>query len=196
LTGIELAGREGCRDSDGRDDEIALAARSNPTAFELLYRRHRQPVFRYLRARTGSDEDALELTAVVFERALTAVGRYRPSGGGVVAWLFRIARNAANDAARSRRRRTWIPLEDLQDEGEPRDPEAAEDGFLKRERLAELRARVAGLPELQREAIVLRYAGGLTAREIGVTLGKSEAAAQKILSRALATLREAYRDDE
>jgi DNA-directed RNA polymerase specialized sigma24 family protein len=36
----------------------------------------------------------------------------------------------------------------------------------------------------------LRYAGGLTAREIGAVVGKSEAAVQKQIQRALGALRE------
>jgi RNA polymerase sigma-70 factor (ECF subfamily) len=196
VTGIELTAREGSRDSDGRDDEIALAARSNPAAFELLYRRHQAAVFRYLRARTGTDDDAAELAAVVFERALGAIQRYRPSGGGLLAWLFTIARNVANDAARSSRRRSGVRSRFTAGSLDPPDPRLPDDGLLERERLMELRRRVGELPDIQREAIVLRFAGGLTAREIGVTLGKSEAAAQKILGRALAALREAYRDDD
>ena len=48
---------------------------------------------------------------------------------------------------------------------------------------------LATLPDLQRDAIVLRYGAGLTARQIGEVLGKREAATQKLLSRALASLR-------
>jgi len=54
---------------------------------------------------------------------------------------------------------------------------------------------VAGLPPIQREAIVLRYAAGLTAREIGEVIGRSDQATQKLLTRALATIRETYRVD-
>jgi len=43
---------------------------------------------------------------------------------------------------------------------------------------------------------VLRFAGALTAREIGRVLGRSEAAAHKLVNRALAALREDYRDDD
>jgi RNA polymerase sigma-70 factor, ECF subfamily len=109
--------------------------------------------------------------------------------------LFTIARNVANDAGRSKRARASFTFRLTDSEPDPPDPRLTEDELLDRERLRELRARVARLPETQREAIVLRYAGGLSAREIGVTLGKSEAATQKLLSRALTTLREAYRDD-
>jgi DNA-directed RNA polymerase specialized sigma24 family protein len=90
-----------------RDEELALAARSDPAAFGLLYDRHRLAVFRYLRTRTNSEDDAAELTAVVFARALMAMPRYRPAGGGFLAWLLRIARNAAIDAGR---RAPVVPL--------------------------------------------------------------------------------------
>jgi RNA polymerase sigma-70 factor (ECF subfamily) len=195
VAGIELVGLDGSEAVEERDEEIAAAARNDPHAFELLYRRHRLGVFRFLRARTASDDEAAELTAVVFWRALAAIGRYRPQGGGVIAWLFTIARNAAIDAERSRRRHRSVTADESEPEIEPQASGLLEDAVLERERLEDLRDRVQRLPAIQRDAVVLRYAGGLTAREIGGTLGKSEAAAQKILSRALDVLRESYRDD-
>ena len=41
-----------------RDEELALAARSDPAAFGILYGRHRLAVFRYLRTRTSSEDQA------------------------------------------------------------------------------------------------------------------------------------------
>lgn len=173
-----------------RDEELALAARSDPAAFGLLYDRHRLAVFRYLRTRTSAEDDAAELTAVAFERALTAMPRYRPIGGGFLAWLLRIARNAAIDAGR---RPSVVPLiADVRDE---RRVIAPEERVLDTEAHSTLVAAVNRLPEIQREAIVLRYAARLTAREIGEILGKSDQATQKVLSRALATIRETYRVD-
>lgn len=173
-----------------RDEELALAARSDPAAFGLLYDRHRLAVFRYLRTRTTSEDDTGELTAVAFERALAAIPRYRTSGGGFLAWLLRIARNAAIDAGR---RASAVPLTaDVPDE---RRSIAPEEMALASESRTTLAAAVNRLPEIQREAIALRYAARLTAREIGDVLGKSDQATQKLLSRALATIRESYRVD-
>ena len=173
-----------------QNEELALAARSDAAAFGLLYERHRLAVFRYLRSRTASEDDAAELTAVAFERALAAMPRYRPTGGGFLAWLLRIARNAAIDAGR---RASTVPLdEEIPDE---RRANAPEETALTNETRASLVAAVSRLPEIQREAIVLRYAARLTAREIGDVLGRSDQATQKILSRALATIRETYRVD-
>lgn len=49
-----------------------------PTRF-ALYQRHRLAVFRYLRTRTASEDDAAELTAITFERALTAMRAFEGS---------------------------------------------------------------------------------------------------------------------
>ncbi len=173
------------------DDDLALAARTDPAAFGLLYDRHRLAVYRYLRTRTASADDAAELTAVVFERALVAMPRYRPSGGGILAWLLRIARNAAIDASR---RVSSVPL--IADVADERASVTPEDAALVNERRALLLTAVNGLPAIQREAIVLRYAARLTARQIGEVLGKTDQATQKLLSRALTAIREDYRVDD
>lgn len=172
------------------DDELVLAARSDREAFGVLYDRHKLAVYRYLRARTQSDDEAGELTAVAFERALQAIPRYRPRGAGFLAWLLRIARNAAID---SHRRAPAARLAvDLIDAGRATSPE---DAVLAAEARSALLTAVAALPPAQREAVVLRYGAGLTAREIGAVIGRSDQAAQKLLSRALATIRETYRAD-
>jgi RNA polymerase sigma-70 factor (ECF subfamily) len=167
------------------DDDLALAARDDTAAFESLYVRHRSAVYRYLRTRTTEGDDAADLTALTFERAFVAISRYRPGGSGVRAWLFGIARNASID--HGRRRLAAPPPE------RPPDPdEGPEARLVADEAAAELRRRVAALPPDQRDAIVLRFAGGLTAREIGTVLGKTEAASQKLVSRGLAVLKESY----
>jgi RNA polymerase sigma-70 factor (ECF subfamily) len=176
------------------DEPLVRAAQLDPDAFWLLYERHRPAVYRYLRARTTQDEDAADLTATTFERAFAGIGRYKPHEAvRFRAWLFRIARNAAVDAAR--RRKPAITLDAMAElaatAATSADPERA---VLDSERIREVRRLVASLPDPQREAIALRYAGDLTAREISDVLGKSEAATQKILTRALARLKEAYGD--
>jgi len=172
------------------DERLALGARSDPTAFATLYGRHREPVFRYLRARCTTDDDALDLNAVTFERALVAIARYRPLGAGFSAWLLRIARNAAIDLGRQNRTRPVpAPLGDAEAQPAQDDPEAA---AIISEEHRRLRALVRALPEPQRDAVALRYSAGLTARQIGAVIGKSEEATQKLITRALSDLKEAY----
>lgn len=168
-------------------EQLALRARTDRQAQAELYVRHREAVFRYLRARCRNDDVALELTAVSFEKALKAIGRYQSRGGGVRAWLLRIARNSATD--HERRRRPLVPQWPM-DSRSP-DPGPEETAIVRDER-RRVRLLLADLPELQRDAVALRFGAGLTAREISAVIGKSEEATQKLISRAVARLKEAY----
>jgi RNA polymerase sigma-70 factor (ECF subfamily) len=179
-------------DDRGHDEAIVVAARADPSAFRLLYERHWASVYRYLRARTGRDAEAADLAASTFERALLGLHRYRSEPSGFRAWLMRIARNAAIDASRRSHRTEPIEASDMSGLAQA----GPEGSVLAAERSQELRRAVAALPEAQRDAVVLRYAAGLTAREIGSVIGKSEAATQKLLTRALARLKETYRADD
>lgn len=169
-------------------ETTALRARHDRAAFAELYVQHREPVFRYLRARCASDDDALELTATTFERALQAMPRYSTRGGGVVAWLLRIARNAAVDHERRRRPLLFVssPPERLSLEPTP------EEAAIGAEERRVLRALIARLPPVQRDALALRFGAGMTARETSLVIGKSEEATQKLLARAIGRLREDF----
>ena len=93
------------REPAGDDEEPALvdAARSDPAAFVELHARYEACVWRYLRARTATEEDAADLTQQTFLQALDGLPRYRERGLSFAAWLFRIARNVATDHHRRRR---------------------------------------------------------------------------------------------
>jgi RNA polymerase sigma-70 factor (ECF subfamily) len=180
-------------ESAGQDADEELAPRAGADADTLaeLYVQHRESVFGYLRARSRDEDEALELTAVTFEKAWRALGRYRPRDGGVRAWLVRIARNAAID--HDRRRRPLVGSAGIDAEHPSPEP-SPEDAVVTRDERHRVRLLVAALPELQRDAVAMRYGVGLTAREIGLVIGKGEEATQKLISRALARLKEAYRD--
>lgn len=173
--------------SESQDDE---RARDSSPVFEALYVAQRDSVFRYLRSRTGNDDQALELAAITFERAW----RYQaghPSVDLGIGWLLRTARNAAVDASRRRKAADLLAWITPWRERTVPSPEAE---LLRDEQAAEVRRAVAGLPAAQRDAIALRYASCLTVREIADVLGRSEAATQKQLSRGLARLREVLDD--
>lgn len=166
------------------DDVLVTASREDATEFAPLYERYRVRVYRYLRALGATDDEAIDRSALAFERALRSLHRYRPRGGGFGAWLFRIARNVHIDERRRNSRGVGL---DAAGEMAAPVPDADE--------LVTLRVLVAALPEETRQAIALRYAGGLSAREIGSVIGKRPDAVQKIIERGLASLREALHDD-
>jgi RNA polymerase sigma-70 factor (ECF subfamily) len=172
-------------------ENLGHAAVIDRAEFGELYLRYRDPVFRYVRRLCGSEDEAADLTALTFERALARLQSYRADGAGFAPWLFRIARNQAWDARR--RKRPWLPLQLLALARHPQEGSTPEEAALRRESIGELSRYLDELPEIQRECLLLRYAGGLTAREIGAVIGKSDEATQKLLTRAIAKLKENYR---
>jgi Sigma-70 region 2 len=85
VTGIEVAGFERATAEGRKDAPIDPLEWRDPHDLERVYLEHHLAVYRYLRARTRSDDEATELTAVVFERALAALHRYKPSRSGPLA---------------------------------------------------------------------------------------------------------------
>jgi RNA polymerase sigma-70 factor, ECF subfamily len=177
------------------DDEAALvaAAQRDPHAFGVFYDHYSTSVYLYLRTRVATDDDAADLTQQVFLRALHALPRYRHGPTPFAAWLFRIARNLLTDT--HRRHRSTVAWDLVPETVHAGDDVGTEETVLRREELRHLQALLLQLEPEKREAVVLRYLAGLTAREIAVVLGKSEAAIHKQLSRTLRQLKEAYHAD-
>lgn len=178
--------------SRGSERLIVQAAQEDPAAFGPLYERYRDPVYRYLRSRTASAEEAEDLLQQVFLRALDALPQYKADRSPFVAWLMGIARNASTDAHRRRRVTvTWDFVPEILRTG----PADVETEVLRRERQARLSVLFTALPARKRELLVLRFVAALTVREIAALLGKSEAATKKELFRTLKMLKEQYHDN-
>jgi RNA polymerase sigma-70 factor (ECF subfamily) len=167
-------------------------ARTDSDAFARLYERYRDTVYRYLLSRTGTAEEAEDLLQQVFLRAMDALSQYQPNKRPFVAWLLGIARNLSIDS--HRRRRSTVPWDGVPEVFCTGDS-GLEAEVLRREELSRLGVLFAALPADKRELLVLRFAAGLTVREIAVVIGKSEAATKKQISRTLETLKEHYHDN-
>ena len=152
--------------------------------FEALYRTSADDVYAYVASLLRDRAAAEDVTALAFERAYRRRALFDVRRGTPRAWLFAIARNAALDELR-RRRRTGALLTDVVDESaqEAFEPELAERRALVRLGLAELAAA-------EREVILLKFFGRLSNAELGRVLGCSETNAGTRLHRAVQRLRE------
>ncbi len=103
--------------------ELIERAKRDPEAFDLLYERYVAQIYRYLYYRTGNSQDAEDLTARTFYRALEHLHRYQERGLPFTAWLYRIAHNIVVNWQRDRRRRPVVALDYVVTraaEGDPR----------------------------------------------------------------------------
>ena len=155
-------------------------------SFEDLYRRTLPRVYAYVASLLRDRSAAEEVTAQAFERAYRRRASYRPGRGPVEAWLFGIARNAALDELRRRRRRAQVEVDGL-DAGTVEDEEHGE-ALLRREAV---RAALATLDARERDLVALKFAGGLSNAEIARVLGQSESNVGTRLHRTIEKLRKA-----
>jgi len=156
--------------------------------FEALYRAARDDVFAYVAAVLHDRSAAEDVTSQAFERAYRKRKSYDARRGSERAWIFGIARNAALDELRKRKR--TAPLEaEPEDTGPP--PEDEADRALRR---FAVRAAIASLDPRDRELIALKFHAGLDNAELAAVLGVSVSNAGTQLHRAMTKLRKAVDD--
>jgi RNA polymerase sigma-70 factor (ECF subfamily) len=165
--------------------ELAVAPdplNTDPPTFDALYRENAADVFAYVMTLLRDRPSAEDATMATFERAYRRRESFDSRRGSPRAWLFGIARNAALDELR-RRKRTAPLL------GDPADERAGEqDDPLRR---ATVRAALAGLEPRERELVSLKFIAGLSNAEIAEVIGTSATNAGTRLHRVVVKLREA-----
>ena len=145
--------------------------------FQVFFDAHRDEVLGFLAALVGPS-DADDAFQETFVAALRAYPRLR-GDSNMRAWVLTIARRKAIDLARARNRRA-LPSDDLPEQPAPPAPA----------RQPELWQAVGALPERQRTAVFLRFAGDLTHRDIATVMEASEDAVRKNVSDGLKKLKE------
>ncbi len=174
----------------------AAASASAPSggigAFEPFVRRHEREVLNYLWRMTGDEQTARDLAQETFLRAwqrYDTVSRYEQPRG----WLFRVATNLALTHNATRQRRAATTGQPLFAGGSSPASSDVARRVVERDLV---RLVLLQLPTRQRAALVLREVYGLAFAEIAATLGMSEPAARKALSRACERFRELYEREE
>ena len=157
--------------------------------FAALYERTFPRVYAYVASLLRDRAGAEDVTAQAFERAYRKSGSYRAKRGSREAWLFGIARNAALDELRRRKRRARLETEPP-DDSSPAADDLAELA-LRRETV---RAAMSSLDGRERDLLALKFSAGLSNAEIAAVLGMSETAAGTRLHRTLTKLRKACDD--
>jgi RNA polymerase sigma-70 factor (ECF subfamily) len=170
--------------NDHEPEEIKLikAARQDPKAFDGLYLRYVEPVFRYLYSRLGNVHEAEDITAQTFLVAFESFDRFRQDGH-FASWLFTIARNKAMDHFRQRKDTT--PIDEINEIPLESDPL---NGVIQSEQAAALSKLIRALTEEDRELLRLRFLAGMSFPEIAHILHRNEEAVKKSVYRLLARL--------
>src|SRR5436190_7624468 len=172
-----------------RKDKAALDA-----AFADLYKAHLRDVYSYAYYRVGNHHDAGDLTEQAFLQAYRHFDRARRESDGrpLRPWLIRIAHNLASNFHRDRSRRPEAALDAVEPPAHPHGTERVVEG---REELRLLIAKLDDLPDDRRDALIMRFALGMSNREIARAIGRSDGATKVLIHRAIRQLEEEMGDE-
>ena len=162
------------------------ATHANRVRFETLYRESRDDVYAYVAGLLRDRSAAEEVTALAFERAFRKFKSFDATRGNERAWLFGIARNAAIDELRRRKRQAPLdmdPVDTVSDTPDER-AELALRRDIVRQAMQKLQAR-------DRDLVAMKFGGGLSNQEIAAVLSVSESNVGTMLHRAMQRLRKA-----
>ena len=155
---------------------------------EQIYQAHAQTVYKYLLSQCRDADLAEELTQETFYQAVRSIDRFK-GDCKVSVWLCQIAKHLWYQHLRKRRTEEPLPEDGLPG------PSAEEDTLARQGHLDLLR-RIHDLPPNTREVVYLRAFGGLSFREIGDVLGRTETWARVTFYRGKEALRKGDENHE
>ena len=169
--------------------DLAAARRREPAAVTRVYTAYAPALYRFFMAAVGDRHQAEDLTGTAIVSAIEGLPGFRGPVDALGGWLFQIARHDLYDYRRRQARSRNEPLDDNLPEA------AAAAGAVDPEELAierlegtRVMAALGKLSPDQREVLLLRMAGGLTAPEVAEILGKTTGAVKALQHRGLASM--------
>jgi RNA polymerase sigma factor (sigma-70 family) len=154
-----------------------------PQLAEELFNEHHRRIYLYCLRQLGSPEEADDAVQATYLNACRSLkDGFEPEAAQ--AWLFKVAHNVCLTRQRSSYRRARVER--------PHDLQAVQDTIAAPEasgdELFGLDEALAGLPDQQRNAILLREWQGLSYREVATKLGVTQAAVETLIFRARRSL--------
>ena len=177
-------------DGSALDRALDRARAHDATGFDELFRVFGPAILGYLRARNVGDPEGV--ANEVFVRAFRSVHSFDGDSTRFRTWLYSIARNAAIDESRRRRRR---PAQTALAHAEPVGGDVEEEALAALQRES-VRALLDGLAPDQREVLMLRVVADLSIAQTAAVVNKSHEAVKALQHRALAALRRSLAEGE
>ncbi len=177
------------RPAELSDDELmAMFSGGEVEAFDTLFDRYHVPVYNFALFMLHDVSGAEEIMQETFVVVARAADRYEPLGR-FKAWIMGIVRNRCLGRMEAERARRAVMADGAlaADEAASPDPPPEERVELD-ERLGLLQRAIAGLPDRQREVIVLYAFERMQYREIADALGMPMGTAKTLIHRARAAL--------
>ncbi len=157
-------------------------------AFETLYRRHNDPLYRYLLRLCRHPDNADDIFQEVWGKIIKAADRYRPTAK-FTTFLYKVAYNCFIDHLRRNKRHNHPGGIEPDRQADPGDqPDILAERSLARERLE---IALVDLPDEQRDVFLLHEEAGLNLDQIATITGSNRETTKSRLRYAVKKLRSA-----
>lgn len=167
-----------------------MAAQQDIRDFQPLYQKYYEPIYEFIYRRCDDKEACLDLTSVVFEKAMVNIGKFKLQGFPFGSWLYRIASSEIGNYYRKQKkeRKVWVRtegIEEIAQELESTQPHEENLQIL-------LRAMESLKPD-DVELIVMRFFEKRSFAEIGTITDNTESNARVRIHRILQKMRDHFR---
>ena len=168
-------------------DQQHMRNKMDTALFEAIYERYYKNVYNYICFRINNHHDSEELTSDAFENSIRKFHTYRPEIAPIEAWLIGIARNVVTDYLRRKKRKTFIPLDDILElvslDRRPEEVVVFDD-----DNRALIRAMTT-LKDMERQVLSMKFATDLKNNEIAEMLSISDSNVGVIIHRSVKKLK-------
>ncbi|HEY1352796.1 MAG TPA: sigma-70 family RNA polymerase sigma factor [Ktedonobacteraceae bacterium] len=164
------------------------AQQGDPTAFEKLYERYMDRIYRWMCRHTQKKEEAEALTSETFTRVLESIGQYKQQRPPFSSWIYAIAKNTHREWLRDQKKQPATSVDEIDADrhfGGKR--EEVFNSLWGQDSLWEM---VDELPLNEAKVVKLHFIYGLSYTEIGQHLQLSAAACKQLNWRAMRHLRQ------
>jgi RNA polymerase sigma-70 factor, ECF subfamily len=172
---------------DDNEKQQIENSKIDPQCFEPLYIKYYEQILKFVYKRIENLDDARDITAVVFTKALTSISKYRDQGFPFSSWLYRIAINEINQFYRNSNKLRVISIDE-----KALHNLAEETGNEKEELIANLKRSLLHLSQDDLMLLELRFFENLPFAQVGQLLNITEVNAKIKTYRILDKLKTIY----
>ncbi|MBP9759323.1 sigma-70 family RNA polymerase sigma factor [Candidatus Dojkabacteria bacterium] len=167
---------------------IVEKAKTDMESFGILYDMYVDDVFRFVYYKISNKEEAEDITAKTFEKALRAIKRFKWKGYSFKTWLFVIAKNIVIDTFKAKK--INISIEQLNFDIKDEENSTVEESLELNMNRKELLNALSKLTDEHKEILILRYIEDLSIKEVMQISGKTMDSVKSLTKRALQRLKE------
>lgn len=168
------------------EQEIVIACQNGEVdQFTILYDLYVKKIYGYIYNKTMHRETAEDITSQTFMKALEKIASYNTEKASFATWLYQIARNTVIDHYRTKKQH--VSLEDAWDISTKEDLAHDTDVHMHFDKLQE---HLKAFKSEHRDILMMKLWLGMSYKEIGEAVGKTENNVKQINSRTIRKLRD------